>query len=107
MKPTTVWQVIERFSDLDGDISRIDRRQSNGAPKILTLQQEHEVVSTETLQRQCHMTLRQRVLDLQARGINISFRTLNNYNKRHQIKFKTVDLIATNKILRANEIQLD
>ena len=54
------------------------------------------------------MTLRQRVADLQQRNrINICISTLRDYYLRHNIKFKHVDLIATNKIARRDDIQAD
>ena len=46
-----------------------------------------------------------RVVDLQRRNrINICISTLREYYKRHNIKFKHVDLIATTKIARRAEI---
>ena len=60
-----------------------------------------------TLQRQSYMTSKQRVEDLYQRlQIKICPATLLNYYKKAGIKFKVVDLNATNKMLRKDEILL-
>ena len=38
-------------------------------------------------------------------GVQIAHMTLWKYYKRHQIKFKTVDLYSTRKLIRAEELR--
>ena len=83
----------------------MDLRKFNGAPRKLTPRQVNILTDTEVLQRQCHMTLRERVVDLRNNyNINISYSVLRTYYIRNEIKFTSVDLITTTKIRRAREI---
>ena len=81
-------------------------RKRNGKGKKLNRGQLLTITSQFQLERQAHMTLRQRVVDLRQRfNIYTSPASLQRYYRRESITFKSVDLNNTNKLLRASQIQ--
>ena len=63
-------------------------------------------MTTEYLDRMKSMSLRERTVFIRHEfGTSICHRTLWGYYKNHNIRFKTVDLYTTRKLLRAAELR--